>query len=123
MTPAELRSPGAGVAVRLVHRVVCGGCGWIGYRLQPWGRDCPACGIDASKLRPVWLAGCAPRRGRCCYLGHIWPAYGHAEHYLRKPASSRLLKALCRPVGGEFAELTRVGTPMRLAVLSRLSVV
>ncbi len=24
----------------------------------------------------------APRRGLCCYLGHIWPPYRHAEHYL-----------------------------------------
>jgi hypothetical protein len=36
----------------------------------------------------VWLAGCAPHRGRCCYLGHIWPppgqgwaGYRHAQHY------------------------------------------
>jgi hypothetical protein len=69
-------------AVRPVHRVACDGCGWVGYRRNPWGRDCPSCGIDGSKLRPVWLAGVAPRRGRCCYLGHIWPAYGHAQHYL-----------------------------------------
>ncbi len=82
MTAAGLLSPAAGVAVRPVHRVACGGCGWIGYRHNPWSRDCPSCGIDGSKLRPVWLAGCAPRRGRCCYLGHIWPAYGHASHYL-----------------------------------------
>jgi hypothetical protein len=82
MSRGEPLSLSAGVAGRLVHRVVCGGCGWIGYRSQPWGRDCPACGIDASKLRPVWLAGMSPRRGRCCYLGHIWPAYAHAEHYL-----------------------------------------
>jgi hypothetical protein len=68
--------------VRPVHRVACNGCGWVGYRRNPWGRDCPACGVDQSKLRPVWLAGLAPRQGRCCYLGHIWPAYGHAQHYL-----------------------------------------
>jgi hypothetical protein len=80
VTTAELRSSAA-VAARPVHRVGCP-CGWVGYRRSPWCRDCPACGIDASKLRPVWLAGCAPRRGRCCYLGHIWPAYGHASHYL-----------------------------------------
>jgi predicted GIY-YIG superfamily endonuclease len=80
------------VAVRLVHRVACDGCGWIGYRRDPWCRDCPACGVDRSKLRPVWLAGCAPHAGRCCYLIHIWPppadpahpwpGYRHACHYL-----------------------------------------
>jgi hypothetical protein len=30
----------------------------------------------------VWLAGCAPHRGRCCYLAEISPAYRHAQHYL-----------------------------------------
>jgi len=65
-----------------VHRVGCDGCGWVGYRRNPWARDCPVCGVDRSRLRPGWLVGCAPRRGRCCYLGHLWPAYGHAEHYL-----------------------------------------
>ncbi len=79
MTAAELLSPAAGV--KPVHRVECA-CGWVGYRLNPWGRDCPACGTDGSKLRPVWLAGCAPRRGRCCYLAEIWPPYQHASHYL-----------------------------------------
>jgi hypothetical protein len=29
----------------------------------------------------VWLAGCAPRKGRCAYLAHISPPYKHAEHY------------------------------------------
>jgi hypothetical protein len=66
---------------RPAHRVECA-CGWVGYRIHPTGRDCPACGVDSSKLAPVWLAGCAPHRGRCAYLGHIWPAYGHASHYL-----------------------------------------
>jgi hypothetical protein len=80
VTAAVLGSPAA--VVRPVHRVECP-CGWIGYRLRPAARDCPACGIDRSKLRPVWLAGCAPHRGRCCYLGHLWPApYRHAQHYL-----------------------------------------
>jgi hypothetical protein len=67
---------------RPAHRVGCPVCGWIGYRRHPWGRDCPACGTDAAKLTPVWLAGVAPRRGRCCYLAHIWPAFQHAQHYL-----------------------------------------
>jgi predicted GIY-YIG superfamily endonuclease len=80
MTAADLCSAAA-VTSRPPHRVECP-CGWIGYRRNPWGRDCPACGIDAAKLRPVWLAGCAPRRGRCCYLGHIWPPLAHAAHYL-----------------------------------------
>ena len=79
----------AAVAVRPVHRVACQGCGWIGYCRRLWCRDCPACGVDRSKVRPVWLAGCAPRPGRCCYLAHIWPppgqewaGYRHACHYL-----------------------------------------
>jgi predicted GIY-YIG superfamily endonuclease len=63
----------AAVPVRVVHRVVCEGCGWVGYRRDPWCRDCPVCGVDRSKVPPVWLAGCAPRAGLCCYLGHIWP--------------------------------------------------
>jgi len=54
----------------------------VGYRRSPWGRACPSCSIDKQKLRPVWLAGCAPRRGRCCYLAEIRPAYRHAQHYL-----------------------------------------
>ena len=66
---------------RPAHRVGCPVCGWVGYRRHPWGRDCPACGTDKHKLAPVWLAGAAPRRGRCCYLAHIWPAYQHASHY------------------------------------------
>jgi predicted GIY-YIG superfamily endonuclease len=64
------------------HRVACPVCGWVGYRRHPWGRCCPSCGADAAKLAPVWLAGFAPRRGRCCYLAHLWPAYRHASHYL-----------------------------------------
>jgi predicted GIY-YIG superfamily endonuclease len=66
---------------RPAHRVGCPMCGWVGYRRHPWARCCPACGTDAAKLAPVWLAGFAPRRGRCCYLAHIWPAYQHAAHY------------------------------------------
>jgi hypothetical protein len=66
---------------RPVHRVECV-CGWVGYRTRPNGRDCPRCGADKEKLWPVWLAGCAPRQGRCCYLIHIWPPLGHAAHYL-----------------------------------------
>jgi hypothetical protein len=78
--------------VRPVHRVTCPPCGWVGYRRHPWSRACPACGVDSSKLWPLWLAGCAPRAGRCCYLVHIWPppgdpdpvwaGYRHACHYL-----------------------------------------
>ena len=68
--------------IKPAHRVGCPVCGWVGYRRHPWGRDCPACGTDAAKLAPVWLAGTAPRQGRCCYLAHLWPAYQHASHYL-----------------------------------------
>jgi predicted GIY-YIG superfamily endonuclease len=68
-------------AGRPVHRVECS-CGWIGYRLHPAGRDCPRCGADRHSLQAAWLAGCAPQRGRCCYLAHIHPAYRHASHYL-----------------------------------------
>jgi len=80
---------------RPTHRVTCRACDWVGYRRHPWSRDCPACGVDASKLWPLWLAGCAPRAGRCCYLVHIWPppgdpapsgdpwaGYRHACHYV-----------------------------------------
>jgi hypothetical protein len=114
VTAAELSSPAAVVA-RPVHRVECP-CSWVGYRRRPWCRDCPACAIDAAKLRPVWLAGCAPHRGRCCYLGHIWPppgpmgqgwaGYRHAQHYLGTAASSGLLKVLRRVGSAEFDELT-----------------
>jgi hypothetical protein len=69
-------------ATRPAHRVGCPVCGWVGYRRHPWARACPACGTDAAKLVPVWVAGAAPRRGRCCYLAHLWPAYRHAAHYL-----------------------------------------
>jgi hypothetical protein len=65
---------------RPLHRVACG-CGWVGYRVQPTSRACPACAADSQLLRPVWLAGCAPRRGRCCYLAHLWPPLRHAGHY------------------------------------------
>jgi hypothetical protein len=66
---------------RPVHRVQCP-CGWIGYRLHPRRRGCPVCAAEAAKLQAIWLAGCAPRRGRCCYLVEITPAYRHASHYL-----------------------------------------
>jgi hypothetical protein len=82
VTAAELSPTAEALLARLVHRVACPVCGWVGYRRDPWCHDCPGCGVDRSKLQPVWLAGCAPRRGRCCYLGHLWPAYGHASHYL-----------------------------------------
>jgi predicted GIY-YIG superfamily endonuclease len=66
---------------RPLHRVTCG-CGWVGYRVHPTSRACPACVADQQTLRPAWLAGCAPRRGRCAYLAHLWPPYRHAAHYL-----------------------------------------
>jgi len=71
--------------VKRLHRVECGhawgGCGWAGYRVHPNSRDCPACGIDKAKLRAVWLAGCAPRKGRCAYIVAIRPPLKHAGHY------------------------------------------
>jgi hypothetical protein len=94
-------------ASRPLHRVECA-CGWIGYRRSPHCRPCPACAADPAKLQAVWLAGCAPHRGRCCYLIEISPAYRHARHYLGKAASSGLLTALWRVNGSEFAELTLV---------------
>jgi hypothetical protein len=96
--------------VRPAHRVGCPVCGWVGYRRRPWARACPACGTDAAKLAPVWLAGAAPHRGRCCYLAHVWPAYQHASHYCGKPASSGLLKGRWPLGGGGFAELARAGS-------------
>jgi predicted GIY-YIG superfamily endonuclease len=75
---APLLSP---APARPVHRVECP-CGWVGYRRDPWSRNCPFCGVDRHKLRPVWLAGCAPHRGRCTYLAHISPPFAHASHYL-----------------------------------------
>jgi hypothetical protein len=66
---------------RPLHRVECA-CGWIGYRRNPQCRPCPACAADPAKLQAIWLAGCAPHRGRCCYLIEIRPAYRHARHYL-----------------------------------------
>jgi predicted GIY-YIG superfamily endonuclease len=67
-------------AGRPVHRVECC-CGWVGYRVRPDSRDCPACGSDKTKLRAAWLAGCAPHKGRCAYIVEISPPYGHAGHY------------------------------------------
>lgn len=64
------------------HRVVCPCCGWVGYRRRPHSRPCPTCGLDRAKLDVLWLAGCAPHRGRCCYLVEIRPAFRHASHYL-----------------------------------------
>jgi hypothetical protein len=74
---AALLSP---TPTRPVHRVACP-CGWVGYRRDPWARDCPFCGLDGAKLQAVWLAGCAPHRGRCCYLVEISPPFRHACHY------------------------------------------
>jgi predicted GIY-YIG superfamily endonuclease len=62
------------------HRVQCP-CGWVGYRRHPHARHCPSCGLDRAKLEAPWLAGCAPHRGRCCYLVEISPPFRHASHY------------------------------------------
>jgi hypothetical protein len=72
--------PAAAAEVRPLHRVECA-CTWVGYRRRPYSRPCPSCGAPAAALRPVWLAGCAPRKGRCAYLAHISPPYKHAQHY------------------------------------------
>jgi hypothetical protein len=77
MTAATITVP-----ARPTHRVQCGGCGWVGYRRHPSGRGCPRCSADRLQLRPVWLTGLAPQRGRCAYLAHLWPPYRHAGHYL-----------------------------------------
>jgi predicted GIY-YIG superfamily endonuclease len=63
-----------------LHRVECP-CGWVGYRRHPHARHCPYCGLDGAKLAAVWLAGCAPHRGRACYLVEISPPFRHASHY------------------------------------------
>jgi hypothetical protein len=75
-----LAGPTAAAAPKPIHRVECA-CSWVGYRRHPYSRPCPSCQAPAAALRPVWLAGCAPRRGRCAYLAHISPPYKHAEHY------------------------------------------
>ena len=72
--------PAAAAEARPRHRVECA-CTWVGYRRRPHSRPCPSCAAPAATLRPVWLAGCAPRKGRCAYLAHISPPYRHAEHY------------------------------------------
>jgi hypothetical protein len=103
VTAAKLPPDAAAAVVRPMHRVACDGCGWVGYRRDPWCRDCPACGVDAFKLRPEWLAGCAPHAGLSCYLAHIWPppagpadpadpwpGYRHACHYLGSTTSLRV---------------------------------
>jgi hypothetical protein len=99
-----LAVPALATVATPLHRVECA-CTWVGYRRNPYSRPCPSCQAPAAALRPVWLAGCAPRRGRCAYLAHIRPPYKHAEHYGGKAASSGLLKAVWQVSGGEFAEL------------------
>jgi hypothetical protein len=79
MTAAEASAPAP--PPRPLHRVQCP-CEWVGYRRNPHCRPCPACAAEAAKLQAVWLAGCVPHRGRCCYLVEIRPAYRHARHYL-----------------------------------------
>ena len=72
--------PAAAAEVRPLHRVECA-CTWVGYRRRPHSRPCPSCRAPSATLRPGWLAGCAPRKGRCAYLAHISPPYKHAQHY------------------------------------------
>jgi hypothetical protein len=78
MTPLAI--PAVAAVASPLHRVECA-CAWVGYRRHPHSRRCPRCQAPAASLRPVWLAGCAPRKGRCVYLAHISPPYRHAEHY------------------------------------------
>ena len=52
--------PAAAAEARPLHRVECA-CTWVGYRRRPYSRPCPSCRAPAATLRPVWLAGCAPR--------------------------------------------------------------
>jgi hypothetical protein len=76
-----LAVPALAAAARPLHRVECA-CAWVGYRRHPHRRPCPNCQAPAVvTLKPVWLAGCAPRKGHCAYLVHISPPYRHAEHY------------------------------------------
>jgi hypothetical protein len=75
-----LAVPALAAAARPLHRVECA-CAWVGYRRHPHRRTCPNCQAPAVTLKPVWLAGCAPRKGHCAYLAHISPPYRHAEHY------------------------------------------
>jgi hypothetical protein len=76
-----LAIPALAAALRPLHRVECA-CAWVGYRRHPHRRPCPNCQAPAVvTLKPVWLAGCAPRKGHCAYLAHISPPYRHAEHY------------------------------------------
>jgi hypothetical protein len=76
-----LAVPALAAAARPLHRVECA-CAWVGYRRHPHRRPCPNCQAPAVvTLKPVWLAGCAPRKGHCAYLAHISPPYRHAEHY------------------------------------------
>jgi hypothetical protein len=84
-----LAGPTGAAAPKPVHRVECA-CSWVGYRRHPHSRPCPKCQAPAGTLRPVWLAGCAPRRGRCAYLAHISPQYKHAQ----------LVTLLTRPTRG-----------------------
>jgi hypothetical protein len=94
-------------AARPLHRVECA-CGWIGYRVRPHGRPCPACAAEAAKLQAVWLAGCAPHRGRCCYLVEIRPAYRHARHYLG--FTTNLPARWAYHLAGGYDPLTRKAT-------------
>jgi hypothetical protein len=65
-------------------------------------------------VRPAGCPGLLVPAADLVYLVHLLPAYRHARHYLGKPASSGLLKAVWQVSGGEFAELAwmaRIGPP------------
>jgi len=54
------------------HRVECR-CGWVGYRVHPNSRDCPARGCPREKIEALWTAGQGPRRSIVYLLHFHWP--------------------------------------------------
>ena len=99
------------------HRVECR-CGWVGYRVHPNSRDCPARGCPREKIEALWTAGQGPHRSIVYLLHFHWPVQlvdgkpravppkgFHACHYCGKPASSGLLPGrwlrTCRLGGSE----------------------
>ncbi len=80
-------------AARPRQRVACP-CGWVGYRVDPNARDCPARGCPREKVQALWTAGQGPGRSIVYLLHFHWPlrlvdgelrevppAGFHARHY------------------------------------------
>ncbi len=80
-------------AARPRQRVACP-CGWVGYRVNPNARDCPARGCPREKIEALWTAGQGPGRSMVYLLHFHWPprlvdgefrevppAGFHARHY------------------------------------------